>query len=97
MTLRVAGDAGKVEALAENKPEMMQSIVDRAQGHGLISHRFYGNEGAVMVIDEWPSEEAFQKFFTETPQIAEIMREAGVTTEPEITFWRVLDTKDEVG
>jgi hypothetical protein len=25
------------------------------------------------------------------------MREAGVTTDPEVTFWRKLETHDEVG
>ena len=97
MTLRVAGDPEKVEALAAQDPAMLQRIVDRAKDHGLISHRFYGTEGSVLVIDEWPSQEAFQGFFEETTEIAQIMQAAGVTTEPEITFWRVLDTKDEVG
>jgi quinol monooxygenase YgiN len=97
MTLRVAGDATKVEAAAAQDPALLQGVIERAKGLGVISHHFYGNEGTILVIDEWPSEEAFHTFFDETPEIAQIMQAAGVTSEPEVTFWRKLDTNDDVG
>jgi heme-degrading monooxygenase HmoA len=97
MTLRVRGDASKVEELAAESPGTLQTIVERAKEHGVISHRFYGNSDEVLVVDEWPSEEAFQAFFHASPDIGEVMQRAGVTSEPEITFWRKLDSKDEVG
>jgi quinol monooxygenase YgiN len=60
MTLRVPGDPTAVERVAQEDPERMQRIVERAKSHGLIAHRFYGSENQVLVIDEWPDAESFQ-------------------------------------
>jgi heme-degrading monooxygenase HmoA len=99
MTLRAKGDAGELERRAAGNPDAMQALADRAKGHGLIAHRFYGSEdGEIMVVDEWPDAESFQKFFAESrSEIEPMMREIGVTEEPEVTFWRKLESHDEVG
>jgi hypothetical protein len=98
MTLRVNGDPKEFERYAQEHPEEMQGLVERAKSRGLIAHRFYGSEGEVLVVDEWPDAESFQQFFDESgPEIGPMMQAAGVTSEPEITFWHKLDTKDEVG
>jgi hypothetical protein len=34
------------------------------------------------------------EFFEASPDIAQMMQEIGVTSEPEITFWNELDTID---
>ena len=41
MTMRVSGDPKAVEA---TPPEVMQTIIDRAKEHGVISHHFYGTD-----------------------------------------------------
>jgi hypothetical protein len=99
MTLQAKGDPAAIERIAERDPDSMRAIAERAKGHGLIAHRFYGSEdGRLMVVDEWPDPESFQTFFSELrDQIEPMMGEAGVTGEPEITFWRKLETHDEVG
>jgi heme-degrading monooxygenase HmoA len=77
---------------------MIRGISARAQEQGLIAHRFYGSENEIMVVDEWPDAESFQAFFAEArEEIEPLMREVGVTADPEITFWRKLDSHDEVG
>ena len=48
-----------------------------------------------MVIDEWESQEGFQAFFEHDEDIPKLMQEAGVTSEPEISFYKPLDTGDE--
>jgi hypothetical protein len=48
------------------------------------------------VVDEWQSAEDFQQFFAEATEIPGLMAEVGVRSEPEIVFWRKLDTHDEV-
>ncbi len=49
------------------------------------------------VVDEWPDAESFQRFFeSERADIEKAMGQAA-TGEPEITFWRVLETNDAVG
>jgi heme-degrading monooxygenase HmoA len=97
MTLRAKGDASELERRADANPDAMQSIAAKAKPHGLISHRFYGgDDGTIMVVDEWESEEGFRAFFEASPEIAEMMREVGVTEPPTIEFWRELETHDRV-
>ena len=97
MTFRVAGDPNELERRAAQDPDAMRSIADRAKQHGLIAHRFYGADGQIMVVDEWPDAESFQRFFEQLRPEIEPMMEQVATSEPTITFWRKLDTHDEVG
>ncbi len=98
MTFVADGDPDELERRAAANPEGMQAIAERAKAHGLIAHRFYGAPGQIMVVDEWPDPESFQRFFEEMGgEIQSMMAEAGVTAEPNVTFWRKLDTHDEVG
>ena len=97
MTLWAKGDPAAFEAGAAADPAGMQSIVETARQHGCLSHRFYGREGEIMVVDEWESEEGFHAFFAEAgDRIQPMMASAGVTSEPAISFWRLLDTHDAV-
>ena len=98
MTLRVPGDPKAVERMAQEDPERMQRITGLAKSHGLIAHRFYGAPGQLLVIDEWPDAESFQRFSEEArSEIEPMMAEVGVTAEPEVTFWRELDSHDAFG
>lgn len=99
MTLRLQADPQKFQEVATQDPDRLLEITERAKQHGVIAHRFYGSEdGQVLVIDEWPDPESFQRFFEESrPQIEPLMGESGVTSEPEVTFWRKLETGDDVG
>ena len=97
MLLRVKGDARKVEQFAADNPGAMKSIVERATSNGLIRHRFFGTADEIIVVDEWPDEASFQRFFDASPEIADMMAKAGVTTPPDITFARQLDVDDSVG
>jgi len=97
MTLRVSGDAKAMERLAQSDPDRLHRIVARAKEHGVIAHRFYGSDSKIMVIDEWPDPESFQRFFAEMEhEIGPMMQEVA-TGEPEIEFWTKLDTGDDVG
>jgi heme-degrading monooxygenase HmoA len=96
MTLRYTGDADKLEAFAKDKHALLMSISDKAKQHGVLSHRFYASDNELMVVDEWPSEEAFQAFFDASPEISSVMQDSGATSRPTITFWRKLDTGDDV-
>jgi quinol monooxygenase YgiN len=97
VTLRVSGDPEKLEQLAAENTEMIRGISARAKEQGLIAHRFYGADGEIMVVDEWPDAASFLRFFeSEQDQIGPMMEEVA-TSEPTITFWRKLETKDDVG
>ena len=97
MTLRVTGDPDKIEQLAADNPDLIRGIAERAKGHGLIAHRFYGSEGQILVIDEWPDAASFERFFEAEQAAIGPMMEQVATSEPEITFWRKLETGDDVG
>ena len=97
MTLRVQGDPDKLEQLVREAPDRIKSISDRAKEHGVIAHRFYGAEGQIMVVDEWPDAESFHSFFEAMRSEIDPMMQQVATSEPEITFWRKLETRDEVG
>ena len=97
MTLWGRGDPEKLEQYAAEHKDGMQAILDRAKEHGLIAHRFYGTDGQIMVVDEWPDPESFQRFFAEAEADVGPMMQAAATGEPEITFWTKLETGDDVG
>jgi heme-degrading monooxygenase HmoA len=98
MTLRADGDARALEKFAADDPKAIGDILEKAKQRGLISHHFYGNDREILVVDEWRDEESFQGFFHEAgEQIQEIFGRAGVSTEPEITFWRKLEIGDDFG
>ena len=97
MTFRVAGDPDKLEQLAREKGDVLRDIAEQAKAHGLIAHRFYGSEGQIMVTDEWPDPESFQQFFESQREKIEPMMAEVATGEPEITFWRKLETGDDIG
>jgi hypothetical protein len=99
MTLRVKGDPQKVESVAAENPDRMQEVLEKAKQNGLIAHRFYGSDsGEIMVLDEWPDAESFQRFFEGVrDQFQPFMADAGITEEPKATIWRKLETQDEYG
>jgi len=97
MTFRVAGDPDKLEQLAGENGDVLRGISERAKEHGIIAHRFYGNEGQIMVVDEWPDPESFHRFFESEQETIGPMMEQVATGEPEVTFWRKLETGDDIG
>jgi heme-degrading monooxygenase HmoA len=96
MMLRVKADPTRLQEIINGDPARWQATNARAKELGAIHHRFLASaDGSeIVVVDEWASHEAFQKFFESSPEIPQIMADTGVTSEPEITFWHELDTDD---
>jgi hypothetical protein len=89
-----------LEQFASDNEETMRSVLEAAQKHGLIAHRFYRSDDGskLMVLDEWPDRQSFESFFREQePQIRPMFEAASVTSEPAPTFWQELATHDEFG
>jgi quinol monooxygenase YgiN len=97
MTLRFPGDPDRLEQVAAEQGDVVRAISERAQQAGVIAHRFYGSEGQIMVVDEWPDAESFQRFFAQEQEAIDPLMKQVATGEPEITFWRKLETGDDVG
>jgi len=97
-TLRVSGDPARFEETFATNAEAIGRIMGVAKRNGLIAHRWYGSDSELMAVDEWPDEESFQSFMEQAqPDIRPVMEAAGVTSQPNVTFWRTLDTGDAVG
>lgn len=96
MILTAKGDPAKLEEMAAGRGELLAALSSDAKSRGAIHHTFYGTvEGdTIMVLDEWDSPDSFHAFFAAHPEIGEMMGEVGVTEQPNITFWRKLDTSD---
>ncbi|MDX6218745.1 MAG: hypothetical protein QOJ48_426 [Frankiales bacterium] len=97
MCLRIEGDARRLEALAARDPDAFPTVAARGREAGAMFHRFYANDKEILVIDEWPDEESFHKFFDNSPEIPKFMAEAGVTAQPQVTFYRKLELGDSIG
>ena len=96
MMLRVKADAKRLQEVVDADEARWRAVNTRAKELGAIHHRFLGSADGteIVVLDEWASPEAFQRFFESSPEIPTIMAEVGVTSEPVITFWDPIDTPD---
>ena len=98
MVLRVKADPAKLEEHAAADPQAMRAIAEEAKRHGVIAHRFYGGDGEIIVVDEWPDQQSFTGFFNATQDRLRPMFEAiGMSGEPHPEFWTELETHDKVG
>jgi heme-degrading monooxygenase HmoA len=96
MLLQVSGDAKRLQEVMAGSSDRWQAINARAKENGAIHHRFLtSSDGStVAVFDEWESEDGFHKFFNSSPEIPELMAEAGVTSQPQLSFWHPVDSPD---
>jgi hypothetical protein len=94
MVLRAQADPNAFEDYANANAELMVRIADAGKAGGAIRHAFAAGDGEILVIDEWPSAEAFQAFFDSQTEIPRMMQEAGVQGAPQISIYRKLDTPD---
>jgi hypothetical protein len=97
MIFRAKGDAGKLEASTNADPDAIRAIAEKAKSYGLLRHRFFGTDDEIIVVDEWPNQESFERFFAASPEIQDLMAAVGVTEPPVVTFARELDVPDAVG
>jgi hypothetical protein len=97
MCLRIEGDASRLEALARQDPDAFPTVSGRGKEAGATFHRFYAKDNEILVIDEWPDEQSFHTFFDNSPEIPKFMAEAGVTAQPQVTFYRKLELGDDIG
>ena len=94
MILRVPGDPNTFEQYANANAALMQRIAEEGKAAGATRHAFAGGDGEILVIDDWPDAEAFQRFFESQTEIPRLMQEGGAQGAPEISFYRKLDTPD---
>ena len=59
--------------------------------HHLFVH---DSDGNMLVIDEWESREAFDRFFAAQEEIKRTVAEIGITGEPSAIHYQIIDTSD---
>ena len=98
VTIRVNADPASFEEHLRGQADTLDRTLELAKRHGVVAHRWYAGDGEVLVADEWPDAESFRTFFAEAQtEIAPFLEAVGVTSPPEVRFWRVLDTSDAFG
>lgn len=98
VTIHVKADGDKLEQWAAANQDTLKGIAAKAEAQGMIAHRFYADGNGVMVLDEWPDAESFQTFFHGSMgEIGPMIEAVGGQGEPEVRFWRELDTPDKYG
>jgi hypothetical protein len=89
------GKGDKLMEVVNRHADTMVAISKDGQSQGAAHHLFAeDHEGNVYVIDEWDSRESFDKFFASQQEIPKIVAEVGVTGQPVVMSYRVLDTPD---
>ena len=98
VTMRVNGDLAAFEAQAAADPDRIKRIMAVAKGNGLIAHRWFGRDGEVMAVDEWPEADDFHRFFEAAgADVGPLMEAIGVTSPPEISVWQGVELGDTYG
>ena len=81
VTMRVSGDTEQFRGFVETDGDFMRRLGEEAKAQGAIHHRFGVGDGFVMVVDEWESADAFQRFF-QHDDIAQAILRAGAQGSP---------------
>ena len=92
--LRVKGDPDALERYAQENADKVKRVAEDGRSKGAVHHTFAAGDGEIVVFDEWPDEASFQGFFDGQTEIPEIMQ-AVAQGEPEVSFFRILDTPDK--
>ena len=93
--VKLKADKAAFEKLVADRGEEMKGISARGKAAGAIHHRFgMGADGTVVILDEWSSAEAFQKFFSD-PEIAAIMQDSGAQGPPDVLIVEAMETPDQ--
>jgi quinol monooxygenase YgiN len=84
--VRVPVDPANLERVWAERAADFEAVSADARAHGVLHHRWGFGDGFVLVIDEWPDAESFQKFFSSQTTIPELMQAAGAQGPPEVTI-----------
>ncbi len=87
-------DPAVLEKVFTEKSADFIAVSNEGKSLGALHHRFLAGDGEVIVLDEWDSAEAFQKFFENNTKIPEILQAAGVSAAPEFSFYEAMDSPD---
>ncbi len=88
VTVRIEATLEQLAAADRAEPGLYDEIIALAYEHGMLSHRRVYRDGAVMDIDEWPSEEAREAFRADAQPLLARMGVARGTKPSAAEVWR---------
>src|SRR5690242_6270090 len=87
--------ADKFVEVFKRDPERMKKISEDGRSQGCIHHSVTANDdGVLVVVDEWISQESFERFFADQEDIKAVMGEFEQSGRPLVRSYRVVDTPD---
>ncbi len=98
VVLKIPVDADGMRKAAQEHGDLMREVAGAGREAGAIHHDFYaGEDGSVIVVDEWDSKESFQGFFeAQGEKIGQLMQTAGAQGAPDAPrFYEKLSLGDE--
>jgi hypothetical protein len=84
-------DVDKAFEFAKANPSIPEETTAYGKSLGQIGHRFLVDGDDLVVIDEWPTAEAFNTFFANAPRMGEFLTGAGIVGDPAITVLNSVD------
>ena len=91
----VPGQVADFERVVKEYADTFVAVSVEGKAAGAVHHCFVEDtDGSLIIIDEWPTEEAFQAFFGSQEDIPKLMAAAGVAGPPSTTSYRIIDTPD---
>jgi hypothetical protein len=96
VTVKISGDTNVFTKSLRERGDEFREVAERSRKVGALHHQFAIGEGFVLVIDEWESAGAFEKFFGD-PELMAFIGSAGADSSvaPEITFGESVDAPDK--
>jgi hypothetical protein len=92
---RLAADPATMKKLWADRAADFVSVAAEAKAAGALHHRWALGEDNVVLVDEWPDAESFQKFFSSNTTIPALMQSGGVQGIPEFEIMEAADAPDE--
>jgi quinol monooxygenase YgiN len=96
VTVKIPGDTNAFTKSLEERADEYREISGRGREAGAIHHQFAVGDGFILVVDEWESAAAFEKFFS-APDLKAFIGSVGgdPNSAPEITVGEALDSPDK--
>lgn len=84
-------DLGKALEWGKANGDIAEDITAYGKSLGQLGHRMLTDGKDLVVIDEWPDADTFNKFFAGAARMGEFLSGAGVVGEPELTMLDAVD------
>ena len=96
VTVKISGDTNVFTKSLRERADEFREVAERGRKAGALHHQFAAGDGIVLVIDEWESAGAFEKFFSD-PELMAFIGSAGADSSvaPEITVGESVDAPDK--